>query len=80
MNSVYMTVEEYCKLNEAIEILDKAKADLSYLAGQDGNTPSVIWSARGNVNDAWDEMVMQLEGESLETCSDYVAPNELKLK
>ena len=46
-----MTIEEYCKLNVAIEILDKAKADLSYLAGQDGNTSSVVWSTIGNVNE-----------------------------
>ena len=75
-----MTVEEYCKLKEAIELLGKAEADFSYLARQGGNTSSTIWSVIGNINNAWDEVVMELEGESLETCSDYVAPNELKLK
>ena len=60
---VDMTVEEYNKIWEDIEILEKAMRSLSEFS----------YGARGEVRDATNDLIYQFEGISIEDCSDYVA-------
>ena len=88
-----MTVKQYGKLNEKAIVLGQAlehieAAGSNLREGMDISNNEfyfiAMWgdinSLENKVRDVYLEVLMKLSEHKLENCSDYVEPNELKLK